>query len=47
MIQQRGSELISRLNKANREADFPKGKRLGKDDHFVRWRKPSSIRLVD
>ena len=47
MLQQRGIELVSRLNKANRKADFRKGTRLGKDDHIVRWKKPSSIRSID
>ena len=47
MLQQRELDLVSRLNKANRKADFRKGKRLGKDDHVVRWKKPSSIRSVD
>ena len=47
MLKQRGVELVSRLNKAHRKADFRKGTRLGKDDHIVRWRKPTSIRSVD
>jgi hypothetical protein len=47
MLQERGFELVSRLNKAHRKADFRKGTRLGKDDHIVRWRKPTSIRSVD
>jgi len=47
MLGQRGLDLVSRLNKANRKADFRKGIRLGKDDHIVRWKKPSSIRSVD
>ena len=47
MLKERGLELVSRLNKANRKADFRRGKRLGKDDHIVRWRKPNSIRSVD
>ena len=47
MLKERGFELVSRLNKANRKADFRKGVRLGKDDHIVRWRKPNSIRSVD
>ena len=47
MLKQRGLELVSRLNKAHRKADFRKGIRLGKDDHIVRWPKPSSIRSVD
>ena len=47
MLQERGLELVSRLNKAHRKADFRKGIRLGKDDHIVQWRKPTSIRSVD
>lgn len=46
-LKQRGVDSVSRLNKALREADFRRGKRLGKDDHIVRWRKPSSIRHID
>lgn len=47
MLKERGFELVSRLNKATRKADFRKGIRLGKDDHLVRWCKPTSIRSVD
>lgn len=47
LLQQRGLELVSRLNKANRKADFRCGKRLGPQDHLVRWLKPSSIRSLD
>ncbi len=47
MLKQRGLELVSRLNTAHRKADFQKGIRLGKEDHIVRWNKPSSIRSVD
>jgi len=47
MLKERGFELVSRLNKANRKANFRKGIRLGDDDHIVRWRKPTSIRSVD
>lgn len=47
MIQQRGLELVSRLNKSNRKADFRKGIRLGKDDHLVRWPKPTAIKSLD
>jgi hypothetical protein len=47
MLKQRGVDTVSRLNKATRRADFRRGKRLGPDDHIVRWRKPSSIRSVD
>ncbi len=47
LLKQRGVDSVSRLNKATRKADFRRGKRLGKDDHIVRWRKPTSIRSVD
>lgn len=47
LLHQRGVDSVSRLNKATRQADFRRGKRLGKEDHIVRWRKPSSIRSVD
>ena len=47
LLQERGIEFVGRLNKANRIADFRRGKRLGKQDHIVRWFKPSSIRSLD
>jgi hypothetical protein len=47
MLQQRGVELVSRLNKAHRAADFRRGRRLGPEDHVVRWDKPTSIRSLD
>ena len=47
LLQERGVELVSRLNKANRKADFRRGQRLGEDDHIVRWFKPTSIRSLD
>src|SRR5437763_14210612 len=47
MLRERGLELVSRLNKAHRKADFRRGKRLGPDDHVVRWPKPTSIRSLD
>src|SRR5215207_6206396 len=47
MLQARGVELVSRLNKAKRTADFRRGRRLGPDDHVVRWGKPTSIRSLD
>jgi Transposase DDE domain len=46
-LQRRGVHLVSRLNKAVRRADFRQGIRLGKDDHLVVWKKPTSIRSVD
>src|SRR5207248_11178870 len=47
MLKERGLELVSRLNKAHRTADFRRGKRLGPEDHVVQWRKPTSIRSLD
>jgi len=47
LLQERGVELVSRLNKAHRTADFRRGRRLGDDDHIVRWFKPTSIRSLD
>jgi Transposase DDE domain len=47
MLQQRGVGLVSRLNKAHRAADFRRGRRLGREDHVVRWNKPTSIRSLD
>jgi len=47
LLQQRGIELVGRLNQAHRTADFRRGKRLSHDDHLVRWCKPTSIRSLD
>jgi hypothetical protein len=47
LLQQRGIEVVSRLNKAHRRADFRRGRRLGAEDHVVRWDKPTSIRSLD
>ncbi len=46
-LQQRGVELVSRLNTYHRRVDFRRGRRLGPDDHVVRWAKPTSIRSLD
>jgi hypothetical protein len=46
-LRERGVELVSRLNKAHRTADFRRGRRLGPGDHVVRWAKPTSIRSLD
>ena len=46
LLKQRGVDTVSRLS-AHRRADFRKGIRLGKDDHLVVWKKPTSIRSVD
>jgi hypothetical protein len=47
LLRERGVELVSRLNKAHRRADFRRGRRLGPEDHVVRWPKPTSIRSLD
>ena len=46
LLKARGVDTVSRLS-AHRRADFRKGVRLGKDDHLVVWKKPTSIRSVD
>src|SRR3954447_25967384 len=46
LLKRRGVDTVSRLS-AHRKADFRKGRRLGKDDHLVQWKKPTSIRSVD
>jgi IS4 transposase len=38
-LKQRGVDSVSQLQ-AMRRADFRKGKRLGKEDHIVRWKRP-------
>src|SRR5262249_29347746 len=47
MIKERGLDLVGRLNKAHRTADFRRGQRLGPHDPVVQWRKPTSIRSLD
>jgi hypothetical protein len=42
-----GVELVGRLNTFHRRTDFRRGRRLGPDDHLVRWAKPTSIRSLD
>ena len=39
MLKQRGVDTVTRLSR--RKADFRRGKRLGKGDHVVLWRKPA------
>ena len=46
-LRERGVELVSRLNRAHRSADFRRGRRLGPEDHIVDWPKPTSIRSLD
>jgi hypothetical protein len=47
LLAQRGVAVVSRLNPAHRQADFRRGRRLGTEDHIVRWAKPTSIRAPD
>ena len=46
LLKERGIDTVSRLS-AHRRADFRTGTRLGKDDHLVVWKKPTSIRSLD
>lgn len=39
LLRQRGVDVVCRLHQ-RRTADFRRGKRLGKDDHLVQWKKP-------
>ena len=45
MLKQRGVDTVTRL--CRRQADFRRGKRLGKGDHIVRWYKPKQHRTTD
>jgi hypothetical protein len=40
LLKERGVDVVIRLNH-HRKADFRRGKRLGKGDHHVCWRRPS------
>ena len=46
MLKQRGVDCVCRLT-SHRKADFRRGKRLGKDDHIVKWLKPTKPRSID
>jgi hypothetical protein len=46
MLKQRGVESVCRLT-SHRTADFRRGERLGKDDHIVKWLKPTKPRSID
>jgi hypothetical protein len=46
LLKRRGVDTVSRLS-AHRRADFRTGTRLGRDDHLVVGRKPTSVRSVD
>jgi DDE family transposase len=46
MLKQRGVDCVCRLT-SHRNADFRRGKRLGQDDHIVKWLKPTKPRSID
>ncbi len=46
LLQERGVDSVTRLS-VHRRADFRRGRRLGKGDHIVGWRRPSIIRSID
>ena len=46
LMKQRGIDSVTRLHHC-RTADFRRGKRLGKGDHIVEWRRPGRIRKID
>ncbi len=46
MLKQRGVDCVCRFT-SHRTADFRRGKRLGKDDHIVKWLKPTKPRSID
>ena len=46
LLQKRGVDSVTRLS-VHRRADFRRGRRLGKGDHIVQWRRPSIIRSID
>jgi len=46
LLKQRGIDSVTRLHHCRR-VDFRHGKRLGKGDHVVEWRRPGRIRSID
>jgi hypothetical protein len=46
LLRERGVHSVTRLN-VHRTADFRRGRRLGKGDHVVQWRRPGMIRSID
>jgi hypothetical protein len=46
LLKQRGIDTVTRVHHCRR-VDFRRGKRLGKDDHIVEWRRPGRIRSID
>ena len=46
MLKQRSVDCVCRLT-SHRQADFRRGKRLGKGDHILQWLKPGKPRSID
>ena len=46
LLKQRGVDSVTHL-RAHRHVDFRRGRRLGKGDHIVQWRRPGIIRAID
>jgi hypothetical protein len=46
LLQQRGIDIVMRLHQ-RRPVDFRKGRRLGKDDHVIVWKKPKRPEWLD
>ncbi len=46
LMKQRGIDSVTRLHHC-RTADFRRGKRVGKGDHIVQWRRPGRIRKIN
>lgn len=46
MLKLRGVDSVCRFT-SHRTADFRRGKRLSKDDHIVKWLKPTKPRSID
>lgn len=46
LLKQRGIDTVTRVHHCRR-IDFRRGKRLGKGDHIVEWRRPGRIRSID
>ena len=46
LLKQRRIDTVTRLHHCRR-VDFRRGKRLGKGDHVVEWRRPGRIRSID
>ena len=46
LLMERGIDFVTRVHQ-RREVDFRRGRRLGKDDHLVEWRRPEKPEWMD